>query len=460
MTATTTSEHPYALPAAPDVPASPFVGHLWDMKRDPLGLLMRAHRDIGDVATFTFLGLSKAVMVSDPDLVKRVFVDNHHNYGKRTRGYSALRFLLGNGLVTSEGSFWRRQRRIAQPSFHHHRIAGFADVMARLTAEQIAHWQGLPDGHRVSMDDAMMALTMRIVTETLLGGGLGEDAPRVGPALTTLLKHVQKTSLSIWRVPESWPTPSNLRVKHSLKVLDSIVHKIIERKRTYGHGNDLLSMFMEAKDEETGEGMTDLQLRDEVMTMFLAGHETTATALSWAWYFLARNPAVEVRLHDEVDRVVGDEVPRFEHLKALEYTGWVVKETMRLRPPVWMLARSAKEQDRLGDYRMPDDCKVVFISPYVVHRHPQHWDDPERFDPERFRPDAVATRHKFAYLPFAGGPRVCIGNSFALMEATLVLAQMARRFKFTTQHSGKPKPVVVLRADGGMAMRLHHRRTG
>ncbi|MBX3249146.1 MAG: cytochrome P450 [Myxococcales bacterium] len=443
---------------APSPPAAvPILGHYRNLAKgkERLEALLGLRAEHGDVVRMRFGGLT-AHLVSSPELVGEVLHTRNREFGKETRGMRKLRLVLGLGLLTSEGSFWLRQRRIAQPAFHRRRIAGFAERMVVAGEEMTARWS---DGERIDAHHEMMKVTLRIVGETLLGADVTGDADRIGAAVSTVVEDVNERVNRLVDLGPALPTKRNRAFRRAMDTLDAVVLDMIAERRKRGvTGDDLLGMFMEVADEETGERMTDAQLRDEVMTIFLAGHETTANALSWALHLLSTSATVQRRLEEEVDDVLGDRPPRFEDLPRLVYTRQVIDEAMRLYPPAWMIARAPVEDTTLGGYFMPAGS-LIFLSPYVVHRHPDHWVDPEGFDPDRFAPGADASRHRFAYFPFGGGPRVCIGNNFALMEATLLLATIARshRLEAAAGVRVEPDPQVTLRPRGALSMVVRRR---
>lgn len=429
----------------------PLVGNL-GLLRDPLGGLTRAHRQIGDTVCFR-VGPIRFLTVTDPEMVNHVLVRNHRNYVK-SRSYKGLRLVLGDGLVTSEGAHWRRQRKLAQPAFHRQRLAQLADTMAQCVGERLDDWDARPraeaDIHR-----EMMQLTMRIVGRTLFGADLGTDLGALGPAITTCLHKANEYAESLLPMPLWVPTPSNLRFARAKRMLDDIVHDIIEQRRRGEPRDDVLGMLMAATDETGTERMSDQQLRDEVMTLFMAGHETIATAMSWTFMLLHQHPQVAERVRAEARAVLGGRAPGFEDLPALTYTGQVIDESMRIRPPVWIVERQALAEDWLGPWRVPAGTTVA-VSPWVIHQRPDLWEAPERFDPERFDPERVSRRPKHAYLPFGAGPRVCIGNHFARMEAQIILATTIQRYAIEVIEPEKIRfdPKVTLRPLGGMPGRL------
>lgn len=444
---------------APGPEGHRFLGSLPAVRRDPIGLFLNSAQTYGDIVRLRF-GNRTGHLLRHPDDVKHVLQDNFRNYGKQTRGFDALRELLGQGLLTAEGDFWLKQRRTAQPAFHHQQIATFADTMAKATGDMLDAWDRSPDASApLDVAEAMMNLTMRIVGLTLLSRDVSGDAAEVGQALNTILHMTMSHITRIVDVPREWPTRRNRQFNSAKATLDRVVLGIIADRRTATNApKDLLTMLMMAKDPETGEGMSDAQLRDEVMTIFLAGHETTANALTWTWYLLSKHPVVARQMEEEIDRVLAGRAPTLADLGQLTYTRQVLEESMRLYPPAWIVARSATGEDEIGGYRIPTGS-IVFTSPFVTHRHPEFWDNPEGFDPDRFLPDKVAARPKFAYFPFGGGPRLCIGREFALMEAHLIIAQVAQRYRLhlVPGHVVDPEPMVTLRPRYGMVMTRHRR---
>ena len=454
MTASTGAAPLPSLARAPLLPGLPFLGSLLDMRRDFLGTFARAAA-LGDVVRLEFPGKVAHLLVH-PEHVKHVLVDHHRNYGKQTRGYHMLRQVLGQGLVTSEGDFWRRQRRIAQPAFHHARIAGFGEIMVRATLEMLERWdERVRRDEVLDVDAEMMALTLRIVGQCLMSADLSDESDDVGRAVAIMLRQTVERITRPLSPPLFVPTPRNRAFTSARARLDALVFAIIEaRRKSQGEHRDLLAMFMEARDEETGEGMSDRQLRDEVMTMVLAGHETTANALTWTFFLLSQHPEAGAELARELQRVLGGRPPTIGDLEALPYTEAVVKESMRLYPPVWMMARSVMERDEVGGVMLPKGS-MVFLSPWVTQRDRRFWSSPERFEPERFLRPEIEDVPKYAYFPFAGGPRVCIGNGFAMMEAKLLVATILQRHRLTLEpgHPVEPEPTITLRPRHGMRMR-------
>jgi cytochrome P450 len=432
------------------------LGHYKELKYAPLGLFSRAAEACGDVFRLR-VGAAEIVVLRNPDDVKHVLQEHAQNYSKRTRGYRVLRRFLGNGLVTSEGAFWLRQRRIAQPAFHRERIAHFAHLMVRLTQALIARWEEPASQFKpVDVAAEMMALTLDVVGQTLLSTQVREDAGAIGPALTELLRQVRGRALSLIDWPDWVPTGPNRRFRRARGALDAIIYRIIaERRQSGADAHDLLSMLLHARDEETGEGMTDLQLRDELMTIVLAGHETTATALAWTFMLLSQHPACRERLQEELRLVLQERPPTLEDLPRLKYTQAALQEGMRLYPPVWVLLRHAERDDVLGGHQIRAG-NYVACAQWVVHRNPKVFERPEAFEPERFLGERGERIPRFAYFPFSGGPRVCIGNNFAMMEGQLVLASIAQRYRLELlpKFVADPEPTVTLRPRHGLPMTL------
>ena len=418
--------------------------------------MIGARETYGDVVRFKF-GPFDYYLVTDPEVVRHVLVDNAKAYTK-SRNYLGLKIVLGEGLLTSEGDLWRRQRKLAQPAFHRARLAGFAAQMARATRDMLDRWrkEDLGSSSAFCVHEEMMRLTFRIVGLTLFSADVDGDAREVGRALDTALRWANDYAESLVRIPPYIPTPANVRFKRAMKTLDGIVYRLIADRRAQGaanegYGDDLLGMLMEAVEDDTQSGMSDQQLRDEIITMVLAGHETTANLLSWTFSLLARHPDVEARVRDEALRVLGDRDPTLEDVRSLEYTKLVLDEALRLYPPAWIFERQNVEPDVLGGYRVAAGS-IVGVCPYVIHRHPEYWDDPESFEPERFRPERTEKRPRYTYLPFGGGPRTCIGNSFAMMEAQIILAMIVRQEHLALEagHAVEVDPLITLRPKHGI----------
>jgi cytochrome P450 len=446
-------------PLAPLFPGAPILGIGPYFRRRPIGTFFEATDACGDVARVRFpVRPFMAHILRHPEHIEQVLTDNAKNYGKRTISYWRMQEFLGNGLVTSEGDFWRRQRRIANPAFHRERIAHFADTMTRCADEMIDGWAPrLKAGQPFDVAQEMMRVTLRIIGLTMLSTDVeGQAATSVAKALDVIVHVTLARVLSAFSPPLVLPTPQNLRFRRARAALDRIVMGIIADRHRSGEVDkgDLLSMLMSACDPQTGVGMSDAQLRDEVMTIFLAGHETTANALSWTLYVLGRHPEIEARVRDELRAVVGDRPVSVADLPRLNLLERVLLESMRLYPPVWSLQRSAIGDDVIGGFRIPAGT-WIFLCPYMNHRDARFWPDPERFDPDRFLPEVEATRPKGAYLPFALGPRKCIGEGFAMLEARLILSRVLQRTRLELSPGfvAELDPTVTLRPKAGISMR-------
>jgi cytochrome P450 len=418
-----------------------------DILRRPLAMLTELGR-LGDVVRFR-LPAMRAVLVNHPDLIKRVFHD-YKTYDKRMRSYQRLSPLLGDGLATSEGDHWLRQRRIAQPAFHRQRIAGLGETMVRLTEQARDGYLPLARrGEPIDIAAEMTRLTLAIMCESLLGGDVPGDADTLARAFSEVVEYLVERLNLLYYLPLWVPTGANRRCRAALASLDDVVYRMIARRRAQAaESPDLLSMLLAARDEDTGEGMSDRELRDELMTMLLGGHETTAMTLTWAICLLAQHPDAQDRLRAELSTVLGGRSPTSADLARLPYTRMVVDEALRLYPPVWLVARNAAKDDDLGGYAISKG-DAVFVSSWVVHRAPWLWDAPDEFRPERFSPEREVELRN-AFFPFVGGPRQCIGNAFALMEARLALAVLAQRFRFSLAPGSvvEPEPILTLRPKG------------
>ncbi|MDP9343077.1 MAG: cytochrome P450 [Actinomycetota bacterium] len=445
---------------APGRPPSPkgrlLSGHIVPMRRDSLGFMTRAAREHGDVVGLRF-GPSRALLLSHPDQVEQVLVTQRRSFAKG-KAVLLIGRVTGDGLVVSEGDFWRRQRRLIQPAFHHGRIAAYGDTMVAFTERRLDTWS---DGETRDVHEELMGLTLEIVVKTLFDADVSREAEtEVGSAVEVAVGCLNEVLTSfLFFVPPGVPIPTNLRLKRAVKRLDAVLYRIIEEHRASGiDRGDLLSTLLRARDEDDGSHMTDRQVRDEAMTLFLAGHETTSIALTWAWYLLSQHPEAEARLHEELDDVLGGRAPTVADVPNLQYAGHVVTETLRLYPPAPALGREAVEGCEVAGYPVRKGTDVI-VSQWVIQRDPRWFDDPEAFRPERWEDDLARRIPRFAYFPFGGGQRTCIGSSFATMEATLLLATMAQRFRFrlVEGHPVEPQARFTLRPAHGMRMVLEAR---
>ena len=430
---------------------------LFAMRHDPLGAFTSLAREYGHVLRFK--GLYTSYLLTHPADVERVLQTNAHNYVKG-RSYQKFRESTGNGLLISDGELWRRQRRLVQPAFHRRHLDAFAAVMAREAEAQVARWRPFAArGETLDAAAEMMRLTLRVVGLTMFSTDLTDEADMIGRSLDVIRAHAIRRMWQPVSIPANWPTPGNLRFRRALAEGDRVINSLIDARRTGRVENeDLLSLLIKAHDEETGAGMSDEQLRAEAVTIIGAGHETTAVTLSWLWYLLSGHREVEERLHAELERELGGRTPTMEDLPRLRYAAMVCEETMRLYPPAWALSRTALGPDAYGGYPIAAGSEALLL-PYVTHRHPDFWDDPEKFDPERFDPGRAAARPRFAHFPFGGGPRQCIGQHFAMAEMLIVLAAIAQRFtlRLAPGHEVEPEASITLRPRGGLPVTLRER---
>lgn len=433
----------------------PLVGVALELRKHGLNLLARCAREYGDLVCLPLAFGQTRLLVNHPDLIEQVLVVQQHKFHKSALSKVATGRLLGNGLLNSEGDFWRRQRRLAQPAFQKTRVNEYAATMVEHALAYTAQWR---DGEVRDIADEMSRLTCGIAVKTLFGIDLGAEADRVGENLTNLMRFQINRIRSPLRIPENFPTPANRRANAAFQYLDSLVYRMIEERRARGAGgNDLLSRLISAMDED-GTQMTPRQLRDEIMTLFLAGHETTALTLSWTWYLLSQNPAADARLQEELRGVLGGRAPSVADLERLPYLHAVINEVLRLYPPAYIMARTSIAPSSIGGYDFPVGSTIL-ISQWVMHRDARYYDEPDAFRPERWL-DGLADRLPAgAYFPFGDGPRRCIGQGFALLESALVIASLAQRFRFELVPGTTvvPEPLVTLRPKNGIPMIFHAR---
>ena len=392
-------------------------------------------------------------LVNHPDYAREILVTNQGNFVK-SRALQRAKVLLGEGLLTSEGEHHLRQRRLVQPAFHRERLAGYASAMS----DGAVRWrEGLQDGSTLDISTAMPHLTLSIVAKTLFSADIESEAPEIGAAMTSILELFRVLLLPFSEYLDKLPLPSVRRFEKARGRLDATIYGLIRERRKSGvDTGDLLSMLLLAQDED--DRMTDLQVRDEALTLFLAGHETTANALTWTWYLLSQHPDVERRLHQEIDAVLGDRPPELGDVPELRHAEMILAEALRLYPPAWAIGRKAVGPFTLGEFEIPASS-ICIVSPYLVQHDARWFPEPEKFDPERWTPEAREARPKFSYFPFGGGARVCIGERFAWMEGVIVLAAIAQKWRFRLepgQHV-EPRPLVTLRVKNGLRMTAERR---
>jgi cytochrome P450 len=433
------------------------VGFLAALRKDPLDSLMSWRHQYGDFVELHF-GIGRTYFVFHPRDVRHVLHENHKNYWKGVV-LGKLKRIAGEGLVFSDGDLWRQQRRLIQPAFHRDRISAMAEMMTVSTTAMLDRWETGAHAGPLNVAAEATRLTLEIVSRALFGTSLGDDEEEFSETVTAGMAYANHLMNHFLAWPIWIPTRANRAGRAAIRTMDRIVLGLIERRRrqevSAEASPDLLGMLIEARDEETHATMNDQQLRDEVITFLVAGHETTAVTLSWTWHLLAAHPEIEARLHAEVATVLAGRVPTVRDLEKLRYTRMVIEEALRLYPPAWGISRQSYQEDQLGERRIPKQA-VVTLSAYVTHRHPEFWPDPERFDPDRFSPEKDAARPEYAYFPFGGGPRRCIGNQFAMMEAQFILAMASQRFRMSAVpgYAVKPDPILTLRPKPGVLMTL------
>src|SRR5579864_1077476 len=423
------------------------IGNIPLASPDPLSLFLRWAREYGDIFYYRAAWLP-VYFLNHPDLIESVLVRSPQNFQK-DRVIRNSRWFFGQGLLTSEGDFWLRQRRLSQPAFHRERVTSYAKIMTDYTEQMLANWR---DGEACDIHQEMMQLTLRIVVRALFNVE-PEQTINISSAVNALMRNATGARMLMPPIGRFLPTPTMIEVRRSVRHLDETVYGIIERRRSDGRDSgDLLSMLMHVRDDD-GTRMTDRQLRDEVLTFLLAGHETTALALSWTWHLLAQHPEIEEKLRSELDRVLGGRTPEFSDLAALPYIDSVIKESMRLYPPAWSLARTVASDIEVRGFRIPAGSNIV-MSQWIMHHDPRYFPEPEKFVPERWLEERSRKLPRFAYFPFGGGPRQCIGAAFATMEANLLLATIAQRFRLTVVpgHPIVPVPSFTLRPKFGLRM--------
>ena len=424
------------------------LGAIRDFQRDPLHFTRQMQEQYGDFVALPSLIVLRNYLLHDPDLIYQVLVKQADQFRKPRPLNRVLRSTFGNGLFFSEGDFWRRQRKLMQPAFHHQRIGAYGARMVTKTEQMLDSWRA---GETRNIDEEMRALTLQIVVDAIFHGDISQETERVGWAMSEVTEVLTEQSYNPLKaiLPDWLPLSFLRRKRRAVAVLTEIVYSFIaERRRTGQDRGDLISLLLQVTDEETGEGMSDQQIHDEVMTLLIVGHETSALALTWAWILLAQYPETAVALQTEVDQVLNGKPPTLADLSRLPYTEMVIKEVLRLYPPAWMILREAVQDVTLGGYliRKKD---ILMIAPFVVQRDPRFYDDPDIFQPQRFMVDEgqrplEKRLPKFAYFPFGGGSRICLGNGFALLEMQLVLATVAQQYRLNLLPGQLVKPVARL----------------
>ncbi|TNC63491.1 cytochrome P450 [Rubellimicrobium roseum] len=449
---------PRAGPRPVGPPALPFLGHVFDYSRDPLGFWTRTARHYGDIVPLNFAGWP-GLLVSDVDAIEDILVRDHRSYIKHQLMWRHATALFGQGLLTSEGAFWQRQRRLAAPPFAGRQLLAYDAGIVGATSRMLEGWR---DGETLDVHSRMMNLTLRIVANTLFDTELEGDVADLEQALDVLAAELEARFSRPFVIPDYVPLPGNRRYRRAIRTVEAVVTRMIAARRAEGceKRNDLLSRLMAARDEN-GQPMSDTRLRDEAVTLLLAGHETTAVALSWTWYLIGQRPEVRARMTAEIDQAIGGRPATSGDLPNLGFTENVLMEAMRLYPPAWTIGRQSTKATVIGGHAYPAGTSV-FISPWILHRDERHFDRADEFRPDRWSGDLAQRLPRFAYMPFGGGPRICIGQRFAMMEAMLILATMLQHVDAEWQGMSAitPQPSITLRPIGGVQLRVRRRSAG
>jgi cytochrome P450 len=437
----------------------PLVGVMPKILGNPLQFLTDTMREYRDIVRLN-LGLASIYVVNHPDLVQHVFKENYRNYGKG-KMWEPIRALTGAGLAVTEGDAWLQRRRLMQPSFHRERLAALMGIMNDVLTNHMAAWDEVADkGEPVDMLDQMLHLGLKQIVRTMFSVSITEEDTDILCQEFAKIASLVMIRMFTSFLPDAVPRPGDKRFKAGVRTADEIVYRIIKQRRESGEDNeDLLSLLMNARDADTGETMNDKQLRDELITIMMAGHETSATSLAWTCYLISQDAEVEATFHAELKLVLDGRPAEFEDLPKLTYTKMIVDESLRLYPPVWPIPRVTLGEDNVGGYRVPANATVL-ISPFVVHRHPDFWPDPEKFDPERFAPSkSESLRSRFAYIPFGAGPHMCIGNHLSIMQAQLTLAMIHQKYKLRVVpgHQVVPQSSATTKPRGGLPMTISRR---
>jgi cytochrome P450 len=437
---------------APGPRGTAVVGKLFDVRRDRLGLVTTIHREFGDIVRFRMMSRTLH-LISRPDYIRHVLVDHQANYCKGV-GLSQAKRWLGEGLVTSEGAAWARQRRLVQPSYQRAHLPSFGAVVTDCAAAAIEDWRAAAfDGKPIELAGQMMRLTLRVIARVMFSTELADDG-RLAAAFTTALRDAMDRMTAMVALPDWIPVPGKRRFVRAISALENVVSEIIEEHRNSGrHYDDLVSRLLAERDEN-GDSLDSREIRDQVLTMLLAGHETTATSIAWTLYLLDRHPEARRRVVEETDALLCGRVPTPEDLPLLTWTRMVYEEALRLYPPVWLIPRRTLAADEIGGYYIPPASEVL-ICPYVMHRHPDYWPDPDLFHPARFSAERSACTPPYCYLPFGGGPRACVGKTLAMTEALLVLAMVVQTYELQVVpgHPVVPEPLLTLRFRNGILVR-------
>ncbi len=435
-----------------------FLGNLLQLRNERIDFLIDQQKKLGDIYQIK-IPTRKVIVVTNPEYIKHILVDNNKNYTK-SFAYDSIKLFLGNGLLTSEGEFWKRQRRLAQPAFHKEKLNFMFTNMVEQTKVCVHHLESYADTDKhVNMSEQLYKLTLDIVNSSLFYNEVDSTTTKIYKLVSNASEIISKRIDSPFQFPTWLPTPNNIQQKNIINEMDALFFSIIDRRRSkMENHHDLLSMLMYAKDEDTGEYMTNQQLRDEILTIFVAGHETTQIALSWTLYLLSKNKDKLKKLYDEIDTTLKGELPTATSIRSLHYLKQVIDESMRCFPPAWIMGRKTIAKDIIGEYEIEADTNII-MPIYVVHHDEKIWQQPYEFIPERFEMSELKEKHKYAYFPFGGGPRLCIGNNFAIQEMQICLAMFLQKFKIEIDEHFIPKlnPLVTLRPMYDMYAKLYKR---
>ncbi|MEB3215909.1 MAG: cytochrome P450 [Nostocales cyanobacterium 94392] len=427
-----------------------------EIKEDPVNFYNRMWKEYGDLVRLPIMPNYSFYLLAHPKYAEQVLFTQQERYIKPDIVNKPFNFMMGESILTSEGDFWLKHRRLMQPAFHMKQLANLAEVIVSCTESFLQEWENKPEGEVIDIAEETLRLTLKIAGQTLFSKDISDEDSVLGQAFRTGYEFINYKMNNLWTEPLWIPTPRNQRFLKAKQTLDNLILDIINfRRQNTTDRNDLLSMLMAARDEQTGEGMSDKQLQNEAITLLVAGHETVASALAWTWYLLAKHPDIAANLQAELARVLNGGYPSLEKLPQLEYTRRVFDETLRLYPPAWAIPRTNKEDDEINGYFIPQGS-LVNVAAFMIHRHPEFWENPEQFNPDNFLPEKVNQRPKFAYFPFGGGKRVCIGQNFALMEATIIIALISQRFKLELLPNQQIEidPTFTLRPKNGIKVKV------
>ena len=430
-----------------------------EIKENVLAFYSRVWKEYGDFVRLPIMPNYSAYFLAHPSYAEHVLSTHQEHYAKPDIVNKPLNLMMGESILTSEGDSWLKDRRLMQPAFHMKQLANLADVMVSCTQSFLQEWENKQNGEVIDVAEETLRLTLKIAGQTLFSKDISDENSVLGKAFRTGYEFINYKINNLWTEPLWIPTPGNQRFRKAKQTLDNLILDIINSRLTNpSERNDLLSMLMSARDEETGEGMSDKQLQNEAITLLVAGHETAASSLAWTWYLLAEHPDIAEKLHLELQEVLNGSNPTFHKLPQLEYTRRIFDETLRLYPPAWGMPRTPKEDTEIQGSLIPKGS-IITVAAFMIHRHPEFWENPDQFNPDNFLPDKVNQRPKFAYFPFGGGKRICIGQNFALMEATIIIALISQRFKFELlpNQNIEIDPTFTLRPKNGIKVKVWKR---